>query len=213
MKKLISFIVDGIMSGIFLCIGCAVYMSAESKAVGAVLFGLGLFAIINFKFGLYTGKAGYMAIRPPSYIIEVIFTILGNAIGAAIGGTLLGLTRFGGALSEKAADIISAKFADSPLSIFVLAVFCGVLMFTAVEGNRKLAEKGDYVGALFIAIVPVMVFIICGFNHCVADMAYFFISGCAGAESAAVYFIFVILGNALGCMLIPLIKKLSINSL
>ena len=58
-KKIISFLSDGILSGIFLCVGCCVSMSVESKPLGAFLFSLGLCAIIVFKFGLFTGKAGY----------------------------------------------------------------------------------------------------------------------------------------------------------
>lgn len=213
MKKTISFLIDAIMSGLFLCVGCAVSMSTQSKPLGAFLFSLGLFAIITFKFGLYTGKAGYMAVKPPSYILEVAITLFGNAIGTAIGGTLLGLTRFGAVFTEKAAAITEAKFTDSPLSMFILAIMCGILMFTAVEGNKKTVKNSDFIGGLFMVVIPVMVFIICGFNHCVADLAYFFISGCANAESAILYFPIVILGNAVGCMLIPLAKKLSVNPL
>ena len=62
-KKIISFLSDGILSGIFLCVGCCVSMSVESKPLGAFLFSLGLCAIIVFKFGLFTGKAGYMAVN------------------------------------------------------------------------------------------------------------------------------------------------------
>lgn len=212
-KQIISFIADGFMSGVLLSMGCAVSMSSESKVLGAFLFGLGLFAIIRFKLGLYTGKAGYMAVKPPSYIPEVFITLFGNLCGTAAGGTALRLTRFGETFTEKATDIINTKFADSPLSMFILAVFCGILMFTAVEGNKKSTENGDFIGGLFMVIIPVMVFIICGFNHCVADLSYFFISGCAHAAQAPFYFLVIILGNAVGCMLIPTIKKLSLNAL
>ena len=205
-KKIISFLSDGILSGIFLCVGCCVSMSVESKPLGAFLFSLGLCAIIVFKFGLFTGKAGYMAVKPLSYVLEVVLTFIGNATGAAIGGFLLNLTRLGATLSEKAAAITATKFADSPLSIFVLAVFCGILMFTA-------AEKGDFVMSLFIVVLPVMVFILCGFNHCIADTCYFFISKCANASQAAVYFLCAVLGNAVGCMSVPMVKKLSLNKL
>ena len=210
-KKIISFLSDGILSGIFLCVGCCVSMSVESKPLGAFLFSLGLCAIIVFKFGLFTGKAGYMAVKPLSYVPEVVLTFIGNATGAAIGGFLLNLTRFGTTLSEKAAAITATKFADSPLSIFVLAVFCGILMFTAVDGNKRAAEKGDFVMSLFIVVLPVMVFILCGFNHCIADTCYFFISKCANASQAAVYFLW--LYNAAGCMSVPMVKKLSFNKL
>lgn len=92
-NKNLSYFADGIMSGVFLCIGCAVNLSVDSPLAGAFLFSLGLFAIITFRLGLYTGKAGYMAMRPPSYIIEVILTLIGNITGAALGGWLLNLTR------------------------------------------------------------------------------------------------------------------------
>lgn len=212
-KKIISFLSDGILSGIFLCVGCTVSMSVESKPLGAFLFSLGLCAIIVFKFGLFTGKAGYMAVKPIKYVGEVALTFCGNAIGAAIGGLLLNLTRLGTGLAEKASMITETKFADSPLSIFVLAIFCGVLMFTAVDGNKRASEKGDYPMSLFLVVLPVMVFIMCGFNHCIADMCYFFISRCANASSALKYFVCAVLGNAAGCMLIPMVKKLSLNKL
>ncbi len=197
------------MSGVFLSIGCAVYLSAESKPLGAFLFSLGLYSIICFGLNLYTGKAGYMAVKPPSYILEVLFTFIGNIIGTAFGGTALTLTRFGGELSLKAAAVIDGKFTDDPLSIFILAFFCGILMFTAVDGNKKAAAKNNFIGGVFLAVLPVMVFITCGFNHSVADTAYFFLSRCHDLPSAPFYFILAVLGNAVGCMTIPFIKKMT----
>lgn len=202
---------DGIMSGILLCIGCAVFISSGSTIIGGFLFSLGLCAIIRFGFNLYTGKVGYIVTNPIDYILDVLMVLLGNAAGTVIGGFLLSLTRFGNGLAEKATSIMSAKFSDSPLSMFVLAVFCGILMFVAVDGNKKSIEKGDNIGGLFFVVIPVIVFIMCGFNHCVADMAYFSISRMVNAQSAALYFIMVILGNAVGCMAIPFIQKISMK--
>lgn len=207
-NQCISYIVNAIPSGILLCIGCAVAMSVESKIIGAFLFSLGLFLIIRFGFGLYTGKAGYIATKPPLYLLEVIFTLIGNTIGTALGGTLLYFTRFGASLSEKASAIMDAKMIDNPVSMFILAIFCGILMYSAVEGSKRAAQNRDYISGLFTIVIPVMVFIICGFNHCIADMGYFFISGCQGMGTAPLYFAVVILGNALGCNIIPLFEKL-----
>ncbi len=207
MKKFFGMVVGGIMAGFALSISCAVKLSVENAVAGAFLFSLGLFTIITFGFGLFTGKAGYIVTNPPSYIGEVALVLLGNFIGSAIGGTLLSATRFGGALIPKAAELMSGKMNDGPLSAFVLAVFCGVLMFTAVDGSRRLRESKNFAGALFMVCLPVMVFILCGFNHSIADMGYFFISRCADFSSAPLYFLLVILGNAVGCMLIPLAEK------
>ena len=210
MKKATSFIADGILAGFILSVSCAANMTAGAP-LGAFLFSLGLFTIITFKLGLYTGKAGYMATNPPSYIPEVVLTIVGNAAGSAIGGTLLRLTRFGADLTESASKIMMTKAADSILSVFVLAIFCGVLMFVAVDGSKRLNEAKNFVGALFIVVMPIFVFITCGFNHSIADMGYYFISGCTGGMAAIRYLIIAILGNAVGCMLIPFVKKLSLN--
>lgn len=212
-NKIISFLVDGMLSGILLCVGCTVSLSVESKLAGAFLFSLGLFAITAFKFGLYTGKAGYMALRPYSYIIEVVLTLVGNIIGTAIGGGLIGLTKSGVTIKAAAAAVIEGKVTDNPLSIAILAIFCGILMFIAVEGNRRTTEKGDYVGGLFVMVLPVMVFIMCGFNHSIADFAYFFISHCSNVGDFIPYVTIVILGNALGCTLIPYFKRFSVNKL
>ncbi len=207
-NKYVAFIADGILSGVMLCIGCAVNLSVELRPLGAFLFSLGLFVIIRLKFGLYTGKAGYMAVRPLRYVCEVILTLAGNIIGAAAGGALLNITRFSEMFSNGAGDILIDKLSDSYLSVFVLAFFCGILMFVAVEGNRRALASGDSVGGLFAVVIPVMAFILCGFNHSIADLSYFFINGCENAQKAVPYFMLVIIGNAAGCMLIPCLKRL-----
>lgn len=207
-NKNMAIVINGILAGMFLSVGCAVNLSTENKLAGAFMFSLGLFAIITFKLALYTGKAGYMAVKPPKYIGEVLLTFLGDVIGTAVGSLLLGFTKFGTGLVEKATPVMQGKFNDNPLSIFILAVFCGLLMFTAVDGNRRAKEAGDNIGALFVVVLPVMVFIICGFNHCVADSAYFFMSRCADAGHVLKYFPLAVTGNAVGCMLIPFCKRI-----
>ena len=117
-------------------------------------------------------------------------------------------TRISG-IGEKAAEICAVKFNDNLLSIFILAIFCGILMFTAVEGSRKCKEEKNFAGSLFVVVMPVMVFIICGFNHCIADMFYYFFAGCPEPSKAIVYFILAIAGNSVGGMIVPLLKKLS----
>lgn len=125
---------------------------------------------------------------------------------------MLGLTRLkssmvsgiGISVVKRAQEMMNVKMNDSFLSSFFLAVFCGILMFCAVEAYRKCCEDKNGCGAVFGVVMPVFVFIICGFNHCVADMAYYFISGCPLSAEAASYFAAAILGNGVGAITIPL---------
>lgn len=220
-SKWLSYLTDGILSGLMIGIGGMVSMSCDNRYIGAFLFSLGLFSIIQLKFGLYTGKVGYIPCRNPAYIGETAMTLLGNGIGTLAAGILLRLVRFYDlpvtgmeqTLSERAHASVTAKMDDSILSMFILAIFCGMLMFAAVELNRKCTESGNHIGALFGTVLPVMVFILCGFNHCIADMFYFFFAGCPAIGKAVVYFPAVILGNALGGMLIPMMKRCSLQKL
>lgn len=220
-NRWLSFIIDGILSGFTLGVGGMVSLSSDNRYVGAFLFALGLFTIVQFKYGLFTGKVGYIVNRDPAYILEVLVTLVSNAAGTLFAAVLLRQTRFFTAaisgmditIEERVSSMISGKINDSILSIFILSIFCGMLMFIAVEANRQCRAKGNFAGALFGVVFPVVVFIICGFNHCVADMFYYFFCGCPDIPKGIVYFIFAITGNAVGGMLIPTLKKLSNQSL
>ncbi|MGN0593243.1 MAG: formate/nitrite transporter family protein [Ruminococcus sp.] len=216
-NRWLSFLVDGILSGLMLGIGGMVSLSSDNRYIGAFLFSLGLFCIVQFRYGLFTGKVGYIVNREPSYILEVLATLVSNAAGTLIAALLLRQTRFFTAavtgldvtIEERVSATVDGKIHDNPLSIFILAAFCGMLMFTAVEANRACRAKGNFIGALFGVVMPVVVFIICGFNHCIADMFYYFFCGCPDVSAGLVYFALAILGNAAGGMLIPAMKKLS----
>lgn len=217
-NKWLSFFADGVLSGIMIGIGGIVSQSCDNRYLGAFLFSLGLFAIIHLKYGLYTGKVGYIFDRDKAYLGETFFTLFANAVGAALTAGLVHLTRFARevpvngldvSLMERANTAMTAKLNDSVVSSFVLAVFCGLMMFTAVEGCRKCTEKKNHVAGLFVVVMPIMVFILSGFNHCVADLFYYFLAGCPAPEKAAIYFPAAILGNLAGGVLVPLFKRFS----
>ena len=221
MKKYVSYMVDGILAGLMIGIGAIVLMSSANRYLGAFLFSLGLFSIVALKYGLYTGKVGYMVNRDGAYVAETLITLLANAIGTFFAAFLFRVTRLIDApiaemelsVAERCETLMLSKINDGSISILVLAFFCGVLMFTAVEIYRKCSENGNFAGAVFGVVMPVFVFIICGFNHSIADMAYYFLAGCPVPVDALKYFALAVLGNAIGGMLVPLVKKLSINKL
>lgn len=207
LKRMISQLANGVIGGMLIGVGGCVSLSCDNKYIGSLLFSLGLFAIVQFGFGLYTGKVGYIPLRKPAYLLECLFTLIGNALGTFLDAILLRQTRIFSTISEKAMSSVETKLGDGYLSMFVLAVFCGMLMFLAVDNARISRTEGGHIEKTVGVIFCVMVFILCGFNHCIADMFYFFLTG--RIADAGAYLPLVILGNSLGGMTVPLLKMLT----
>ena len=113
-------------------------------------------------------------------------------------------TRIGTALAEKASVVCSVKLNDSLWSIFLLGIFCNILIYIAVDSFRSNPHDiGKYLGLVF----GIMVFILCGFEHCVANMFYISVAG-AWNGKAVVFILINTLGNIIGGLFIPLAKKL-----
>ena len=207
MKNIINILVRAFLTGIAIGIGGAVFLSCESKVVGAFLFGTGLFTILTFGFYLYTGKVGYIVENKPEYIGEVALIWLGNLIGTFVSARLLLLTRVAG-IASKAASMCEVKMNDSLVSLFVLAIFCGMLMFIAADGYKKINHATGKCLAIFL---PVMAFILSGFEHCIANMFYFSLADAWTVKSFG-YLLVMTLGNAAGGMLIPLCRKAMVEN-
>lgn len=199
-----------ILSGILIGIGGTVYLAVENKYLGGFLFSLGLFTILRYSFALYTGKVGYIPERKPIYLREVGITLLGNAVGTGITALLIRLSRTGILVHENALNAMQTKMNDGFLSRLILGFFCGLLMFIAVDNGNRCKEENRDTSFIFGTVLPVMVFIFCGFNHSVADCFYFFaaVDSPEMIFSGIIYLLTVVIGNALGGILIPLSMKL-----
>ena len=178
-------------------IGGTVYLSIENPIIGAVLFTVGLFTICTFNLSLYTGKVCDILSYDKYYALDVVFVWLGNLVGTFLFANLEKMTRHGSMLQEKAMGICQTKLNDNLLSIFILAIFCNMLIYLAVKGFRWIDNgQGKYI-AMFLGVV---VFILCGFEHCVANMYYFSIAG-VWNRTCILYLMVMTLGNAVGGVL------------
>ena len=203
MKHLSDFAL-AVLAGIAISIGGAVFLSLDSKALGAVFFCVGLFMVCTLGLNLFTGKVCYAPGKPPAYYGFLALVWVGNLAGAEIAALLLRCTRVGAAMAEKAAGLAAAKTGDSLLSLFILGIFCNILIFLAVESYLKNPHPvGKYLGLFF----GVTVFILAGFEHCVADMFYFAVAG-AWSPRTFLCLVVITLGNAAGGVLLPLCFRL-----
>lgn len=193
--------VNGIMAGVFIGIAGTVYLAVPIPIVGAFLFGFGLLTILCNNFKLFTGAVGYLASQgrnTPAYLWTLLLIWGGNLAGCFAVGTLVRHTR-GAALSgivAKAQTICAAKTADSAGSLLILAFFCGILMYLAVDTFRRELPP---VIRLINVFLCVMVFILSGFEHCIANMYYFSVADIWNVNNLGLILLMT-LGNALGGM-------------
>lgn len=203
MKHNIEILIKSILAGIMIGIGGTIYLSLDDKIVGSILFAIGLFIIVVYSFNLYTGKIGYLINNfNKKYIRELIITLIGNFIGTLFVGFILKYTRIYTMISEKAKTLADIKLNDTLISILILSFFCGILMYLAVNTYKEVKDIGKYL-AVFLGVI---VFILCGFEHCIANMYYFSVSS-TWSLNTLLYLLVMILGNSLGGILIPLCNK------
>lgn len=188
-------------SGVGIGIGGVIYLSLENKIIGALMFTIGLCAVCMQGLNLYTGKVGYLPDKGFAYLFNLLLIWCGNLCGTLVAAELLRYTRISG-YADKAGAICQVKLDDGYRSLFILGVFCGMLMFVAVDGYIKTKN-------LLILFLGVATFILCGFEHCIADMFYFSAAR-MWSELAVMRILVITLGNSVGGLFIPVIKKISI---
>ncbi|WP_323089632.1 formate/nitrite transporter family protein [Allobaculum sp. JKK-2023] len=145
-----------IASGVLIGMAAYLFLRAE-KPWGALLFGFALCFVCLFELDLFTGKIGWFGAKDLPYLK----ILLGNAIGVVIVCLLL---RWNMGVQEEAATLVAAKVALPWYLALINGAFCGVLMFLAVYSWSKGLRAGCF--------LCVTVFILCGFEHSIADLAY-----------------------------------------
>ena len=205
-QNLMKTIISGILAGIAISTGGTVFLLTDSKITGAIFFSVGLFTVCAFGFSLFTGRVCYVFDHDRAYALKLPLIWTGNLIGSLLAAVLEMQTRLAPQLIEKANGISQTKLSQGLLSAFILAVFCDIMIYIAVEGYKSIPhEIGKYLAIFF----GVTVFVICGFEHCAANMYYFTI-GQAWSAKAVLYLLVMTAGNAAGGVLIPLLRKASV---
>ena len=208
MKDALLTLRSAFASGIFIGLAGTVFLSVPNKIAGAFLFGFGLLTIVCSGFKLYTGAIGYLVLqgkKTPSYLLTLLMIWIGNWIGTFLVGTALRFSRVGGSVAARAESLCQVKMADGWISLLVLSFFCGILMFLAVDSFRRKDEIPS-VARTALVFLCVMVFILSGFEHCVADMYYFSAAGMWNSDSL-LRTLWMTLGNSLGGFLLPLLGR------
>lgn len=187
------------LAGWMIGMGGMIYVGSGRGAVGAVLFAVGLFAVCTRGMALYTGRVGYLIGGTKRDAADLAGIWLGNLLGAVGAGLLYRVAQPN--LIYDVAQMAARKLAQSPLQTVALGVFCGLLMYLAVDHYRRSDGMTRYIG-IFVCVPA---FILAGFEHVVADMFYFAagLTGWDQLSRAVVFLLLCTVGNSLGAWMIP----------
>ncbi len=192
------------LSGLVVTIAVICYFSVSDKIVGAFLFNIALATILIYELNLYTGKIGYIVENGFDYVKRLLIIVLGNFVGVVFTSYMFMYTRYADKVIEKAVELSDIKLSDSLLSIFILAIFCGFLMFVGVDGFKKCRHE---VGKYLLFSLCIMVFVMAGFEHSIANISYLTFASSLWSVEAFIFILVALLGNAVGAIIIPVFNK------
>jgi nitrite transporter NirC len=188
-------VVRGIYAGILIGLASLLYLSVENAYLGSLLFSLGLLVVCAEGLYLYTGKVGYLA-RQKNYLKTVITTLVSNAIGITF-VSVLGLIAKPN-LVHKARLLVDVKLNNPIESVIILSMFCGMMMYIAVEGYQRISNE---TAKVLVVVFAVMIFILAKFEHSIANMTYLIVSKTFTLKSLF-YLLLMIFGNGIGASIL-----------
>jgi formate/nitrite transporter len=177
----------GVFAGLLIALAGAASSTAAhavadtgiARLITGIVFGFGLGMVIVTGAELFTGNCLMVisVLDKKTSLLPMLknwfWVYIGNFIGALIAAAGCVLVRqfnySANGLAWYTVKIAAAKMDVTFGAAFVSGIFCNVLVclgvFVALAGS-------DVISRLTGALLPVAFFVICGFEHCVADMFY-----------------------------------------
>ena len=173
----------GILAGFYISFGGLVSLVAITEGAGrivaGIVFSVGLVFVVIAGAELFTGNiimivGAITRLYPVSKLLRNWMSVyVGNFLGAYGFAVLVALTSLLGApsdltpLGKTAVRVAEVKLAMGFGDAFVRGIFCNALVILAVI-MATIAK--DVVSKILCCIFPIMTFVACGFEHCVANM-------------------------------------------
>ena len=204
--------VGGIFAGAFIAFGAlgsqivsfSLSPVSLSKAVGCLFFPIGLLMVVITGAELFTGnnlmtlsaltgKASWKGV-----LKNWCFVYLGNLVGSLFVAAMAvyGHVLFAPELVNSAVATASAKCSLTLGDALIKGVLCNILVCTAVFVGLCAEEQAGRIIGLYL---PTALFVLCGFEHCIANMFFIpegiFAAGLYGIEAPALSWGAMILKN------------------
>lgn len=181
----LGYFIAAVVAGIFIAFGGFVtfsiggYLTASGETMTKVITSASFAAALSFVVmagaELFTGNNFVMA--SASFAGEVkwadtirlwVICYIGNLVGSLFASVLFHLTGIPtGAVGEFFANTAAAKMGGSALNLFFKGLFCNTLVCMAVWCGFKMKSES---GKLIMIFWCIYVFMVCGFEHSIANM-------------------------------------------
>lgn len=217
MRKLI---IKSILAGMCVSFGAIAYnLTKESGILGAALFSVGILLVIEFDFKLFTSYVpkyaplGVEENKTKTYLLYIrncLSVFFFNFCGAALVALIAYHTRISHELvgDSTFAEVIEAlvhhKLEDGFVSVFLMSIFCGVIIACVCKANLWKHN------VLYIVIL-ITTFVVCGFDHVVANSFYLVFTGELFTLRGIEYFAITLVGNFIGGYLFMLVPLLGVD--
>ena len=190
-KQLKQLVSKSTLAGLLISLGATAFLTADNKIVGALLFSIGLTAVILLEANLYTGKIGY--VNSKAKLISAALILIQNLLVALVCGLIFYSTK-----NNVCENLWLNKLVKSWHEFLFDSIGCGICIYLSVELYKK-------TGSIFVIVLGVLVFILSGFEHCIADIFYLSASMSFDLKSI-LYILIAIIGNSIGSLLIRFLQ-------
>ncbi len=181
----------GVLAGIFIgfagiastTISATVDNASVARLLSACVFPAGMGMVLVAGSELFTGNNLIVIsvlekkVRLRDMLKNWLFVFLGNFLGATFIAAMVvyGHTPdlFGGRLAEKIVSAALVRVEQSFSEAFIRGILCNILVCIAVWAAFAAKQVS---GKLLMSFWPVMLFVLCGFEHSIADI-YFCMAG------------------------------------
>lgn len=187
---------NGFIAGLLIGVGCVANVVSDNPLQGAVLFSLALLAICALKYKLYTGAIGFLySFDEIKYLIVML---LANLIGVAAFCWII--NNYAG-LNIDTSTLCEIKLNETWYEALTRSFGCGVLIYIAVISYLRVSTTETKANPLFV-ILPVVAFILCGYDHCIANYGYLVMNDVYWTNNLPIW----VVGNSLGALTISKVE-------
>jgi formate/nitrite transporter len=230
--KVWQLLILGMLAGLYIGFGGHVFLVAleqgMGKIVGGMVFSVGLVLVVIAGAELFTGNIMMIVSTILSlYTLKKILknwlsVYIGNFIGSLLFAILIWKSGLLGSpdeltgLGNVSVGVAEAKLGLTFSEAFIRGIFCNMLVILAII---MATISKDVISKIASVVLPIMVFVACGFEHCVANMFLIPIGLLAkGVNGIGLFSMFenilpVTLGNIVGGILILVIHPNRIRQL